>query len=156
MRLCPLSSVSALLPILALPVLLLAGCNKTTDKETGDTSPPEFCEQLTDAGKYENDVGGSATSGDLTMRLITNEDVDIRNPLYIAFKDYTLENIETGGIQQTGQTTGDGLAYIPGLGPGTWLFRASFARGSRICTAEIEIPITVEQMSIGCAVMICP
>jgi hypothetical protein len=137
--------------------LALAGCKtKNATPDTGDTSPPEFCEQISDGGTYQTDVGGSAAAGDLEMHLITNEDVDVRNPLYIAFKDYTLENIETGGIQQTGQTTGDGLAFVPGLGPGTWLFRASFARGSTICTAELEVPVAVEQKFVGCAVMICP
>lgn len=149
-------SLSAPLPWIALAALLSACTPKDATPDTGDTTPPEFCEQLSDGGSYQTEAGGSGAAGDLEMHLITNEDVDVRNPLYIAFKDYTLENIETGGIQQTGQTTGDGLAFVPGLGPGTWLFRASFARGSSICTAELEVPIAPEQKFIGCAVMICP
>jgi hypothetical protein len=89
------------------------------------------------------------------VRVITAEDVDVRNPLYISFKDYTLENIDTGGIQQTGQTSGDGIAALNGLGAGTWYFRASFLRGSTVCLAEIEVEIQVAATTTGCAVMRC-
>ena len=90
------------------------------------------------------------------MRIITTEDLDIRNPLYIAFKDYTLENVDMGGIQQTGQTSGDGIATVQGLGPGNWLFVASFARGSKICKAEMTVELKAAATTHGCAVMDCP
>ena len=138
--------------------LFFRACTSSTgSKESLDSSTPGFCEKVSDGGSYEAaDRAGSSSSGDLVVKVITVEDVDIRNPLYIAFKDYTLENTDTGGIQQTGQTSGDGIATITGLGPGNWSFQASFARGSRICTAELSVPVTAGQLTTGCVVMSCP
>ncbi len=138
--------------------LFLTACTASTgSKESLDSGPPGFCEKISDGGAYEaEDREGSGSAGDLVVKMVTVEDVDIRNPLYIAFKDYTLENTDTGGIQQTGQTSGDGIATITGLGPGNWSFQASFARGSRICTAELSVPVTGGQLTTGCVVMSCP
>jgi hypothetical protein len=143
---------------MTLLALFLTACTTTTGpKESVDSGPLGFCEKVSDGGSYEAaDREGSASSGDLVVKMITVEDVDIRNPLYIAFKDYTLENTDTGGIQQTGQTSGDGIASITGLGPGNWSFQASFARGSRICTAVLSVPVAAGQRTTGCVVMSCP
>ena len=141
-----------------LPLLLLVACEPTTG--IIDTEPEElgFCEQISDGGSYQTEqgVGGNDAAGDLYIRVITTEDEDIRNPLYIAFKDYTLENINTGGVQQTGQTSSDGIASLMGLGPGSWAFHTSFSRGSRICVADITVPVQVNATTTGCVVMDCP
>lgn len=135
----------------------LLACTSSNITNESDTAPKGFCSDLEDGNLSQVEAGGgSSGSGDLEMRLITTEDVDQRNPLYIAFKDYTLENIDMGGIQQTGQTTGDGLAFANGLGPGNWLFVASFARGSRICKAELTVELKASSTTMGCAVMSCP
>ena len=138
-------------------LLLVLGCTSASGNNESDTGPSGFCSVLDDGNtSVVEDGGGNAGAGDLEMRMLTTEDVDNRNPLYIAFKDYTLENVDMGGIQQTGQTSGDGIANARGLGPGNWLFVASFARGSHICKAELTVELKAASTTHGCAVMTCP
>src|SRR5688500_5593439 len=94
-----------------LPVLSLACNNGGTGQGDGDSAGSEgFCDSLNGGGTYEVlDGGGNASSGVVAIRLLTTESTDIHDPLYIAFKDFTLENVDAGGVQTIGKTSGDGL-----------------------------------------------
>jgi hypothetical protein len=141
--------------LLLLP--LLAACAGSAGN-TGDDSAAaaSFCDALTDGGTtYAEAVGGNATSGDLEIKVITDQADDVHEPLYVAFKDYTLENAETGGVQTTGKTSSDGIVDEL-LGSGTWNFQASYTRGSTVCTADLSIVVDPESTAYGCAVMTCP
>jgi hypothetical protein len=138
--------------------LLLLACPGTSSSAVGDTSvlSDAFCASLSDGGRWSTTSGGgSGASGALQLRVITNASDDPRDPLYVAFKDYTLENTATGGVQTTGTTSGDGLVDEL-LGEGPWRFRAAYARGSATCTAELSFDISAGDTTVACAVMTCP
>ena len=143
------------LPYLCLLPLLACGGPESVDPDSGSQTD-DFCLGLEDGGRVVTEDGGaSGASGALVVRVITSETVDPRDPLYVAFKDYAMENIATGGVQTTGKTSGDGLVREV-LGEGTWRFRAAYPRGSATCTAELEIAVEAGNTSHGCAVMTCP
>lgn len=137
--------------------LLLTACAGTgTGVGDDDTASTEFCSTLNDAGQtVVADEGGNATSGDLHIRVLTSESTDIRDPLYVAFKSYTLENLDSGGVKTTGKTSGDGLVDEL-LGAGNWHFSAAYTRGSLLCLAELDLVLGENQTTTGCAVMSCP
>lgn len=137
---------------------LLLACSGPPGSSDTDTSvrTDDFCASLDDGGRWSTaSGGGSGASGALRLRVLTNASDDPRDPLYVAFKDYTLENTETGGLQTTGTTSGDGLVDEL-LGEGPWWFRAAYARGSATCTAELEFDIVAGDTTTACAVMTCP
>lgn len=140
-----------------LPLLFLTACAGTgTGTGTDDTARGEFCATLADAGtSMVEDVGGNATSGDLHIRVLTSESTDLRDPLYVAFKSYTIENLDSGGVKTTGKTSGDGLVDEL-LGAGNWHFSAAYTRGSLLCIAELDLVLGANQTTTGCAVMVCP
>lgn len=139
-------------------VVFFAACSDpvTGTDDTG-TVVLEFCDAITDGGQSSVEaVGGSAASGDLVMTVITNESVDVHDPMYVAFKEYTLENVALGGVATTGTTTGDGLAPVSNLGAGEWTFEATYSRGSSLCSALITLDVVANSTTTGCVVMTCP
>lgn len=136
---------------------LLVGCDAGPALDTADSGGfAEFCSTLEDGGRYVvEDGGGNASSGLLHVRLLTNQSGEVADPLYVAFKSYTLENVDAGGVQTTGQTSGDGLVEEM-LGAGTWEFEAAYPRGSATCTALIEVPVEPGRTTYACPVMTCP
>ena len=143
------------LPLSCLLPLLACGGADSVAVDSG-VQTDEFCLTLAEGGRVMTDEGGaSGASGALVVRVISSETTDPRDPLYVAFKDYALENIATGGVQTTGKTSGDGLVREV-LGEGTWRFRAAYPRGSRTCTAELEVAVEAGNTTHGCAVMTCP
>lgn len=143
--------------LVCVSLLAVACTGKGTTQETGDSEPYEFCDALTDGGQYRIESGGGGTnSGDLWVRVLSGESSDPNEPLYVAFKDYTLENTDVGGVPTTGQTSGDGLVEVDNLGAGNWLFRATYSRGSSTCTAELAVPIQAASTTAGCPIMTCP
>jgi hypothetical protein len=142
---------------LSLLLLPLAACSGSgTGITEDDSASGEFCSSLADGGTFEvRPEGGNATSGNLEIRVLTSESEDPMDPVYVAFKSYTLENIDSGGVKTIGQTSGDGLVDEL-LGAGNWRFSAAYTRGSLTCLAEIDLPIQANSTTWGCPVMQCP
>ena len=141
------------------PILvLLAACpDPVTGTDDTGTVLLEFCDAITDGGESTVEgVGGSDASGDLVMTVITNESVDVHDPMYVAFKEYTLENVALGGVATTGTTSGDGLAPVSNLGAGEWAFEATYSRGSSLCSAVMTVSVVPNSTTTGCVVMTCP
>lgn len=138
-----------------LAMLQFSACAGDTAVDSGPVGDT-FCSGLGERGTTERVEGGATgASGALFVRVITSASEDVRDPLYVAFKDYSLEHVTAGGVQTTGYTSGDGLVQEL-LGPGMWTFRASFPRGSRTCLAETQVEIQVGTTTRACAVMDCP
>lgn len=136
-------------------LLLLPACSGTSEVDSAD-AVADFCSSIDDRDQtVVEQLGGNASSGNLEIRLLTDAVTDPHDPMYTAFKSYTLENTQSQGVQTTGETTGDGLVHEL-LGAGPWLFRAAYTRGSRICTAELAVTITANTTTHGCAVLTCP
>ncbi|MFN7147303.1 MAG: hypothetical protein ACK4YP_26280, partial [Myxococcota bacterium] len=115
-----------------------------------------FCSSLADGGTSQTLAeGGNATSGNLSIRVLTSESTDPMDPIYVAFKPYTLENVDSGGVKTTGKTSGDGLVDEL-LGAGNWRFSAAYTRGSLTCLAELDVVIAANTTTLGCPVMECP
>lgn len=140
-----------------LPFAALAACSGAATGGVDDSAGTgEFCSSLADGGQYVTfPEGGNDTSGALVIRVLTDESTDPNDPLYVAFKSYSLQNVVSGGVKTTGQTTGDGLVDEL-LGAGTWAFIAVYTRGSLVCTAEIELPLEANSTTYGCPIMTCP
>lgn len=135
--------------------LLLWGCGPNAS-DSDSAAAVEPCETLEDAGtQVTEEGGGNATSGLLLITVLTDESTDAHDPLYVAFRPYTLENIDVGGVQQTGKTSGDGLVEET-LGEGTWAFDAAYTRGSTTCLASIEVSVVAGQTTTACPLMSCP
>ena len=137
-------------------LFLAAGC--TPDfADSGKSDPSSFCSTVDEAGTWEqlvdNDVSGS--SGVLWVRLITDQSDDPRDPYYVAYRAYALEPAETGGVQTTGSTTGDGIIEKT-VGVGNWAVKATWSRGSTTCTAEGTLPVEEQKMTRGCLLLTCP
>ncbi len=143
-----------------LSLALLSGCagpagTGVTDADDS-AGTDEFCSTLADGGTYETLAeGGNDTSGLINLRVLTSESADPKDPLYVAFKSYSLENVDSGGVKTVGQTSGDGLVEEL-LGAGNWHFSAAYTRGSTTCLAEIDLPVAANQTTLGCPVMMCP
>ena len=136
--------------------LFLAACAPEV-VQTVDTAAA-FCDTLDDAdGVWMEEVSdASANSGSLDLRVITDQADDPHDPLYVAYRAYSLEPAETGGVQTTGTTNGDGLVQKT-LGIGTWDFQATWTRGAVTCTAIMNDGLIVEaQTTHACVVLTCP
>jgi len=141
------------LTILALSAL---GCGPTYI-DTGLADPP-FCESLTDGGKtvLEDGSEASAGSGSLHLRVITDQSDDMFDPYYVAYRAFSLEPSETGGVQTTGNTNGDGLVDKT-LGEMPWDFEATWTRGSTTCSAVMNgLEIQEGKTTNACVVLTCP
>ncbi|MBM4369404.1 MAG: hypothetical protein FJ102_24540 [Deltaproteobacteria bacterium] len=116
-----------------------------------------FCAEVEEGGTWEQEAASDVaeSSGLLFARVITDESDDPRDPVFVAYRDYTLEPAETGGVQTVGKTTGDGIVEKT-LGVGTWHFQATWTRGSTTCKAEMEIPIAAQTTTYACALLTCP
>lgn len=145
----------SLLPAL-LVVPLASACTNGAASDDSASATANFCTTLNDAGLTTSAAeGGNDTSGILSIRVLTSESVDPQDPLYVAFKNYTLENLDSGGVKTTGKTTGDGLVEVM-LGAGTWDFQAVYTRGSLTCSAQIEALVEPNATISACPVMNCP
>lgn len=137
-------------------VAMLVGCGPGAEETTDSAVVDEFCADLEDGGvAVVEEGGGNQTSGWIHVRMLTDESADPRDQVYVAFKAYTLESIEQGGVQTTGQTSGDGLVEEL-VGAGTWMFEAAYPKGSTTCTAVMEIPVETGNTTHACPVMTCP
>ncbi|MDP2316665.1 MAG: hypothetical protein Q8P41_27470 [Pseudomonadota bacterium] len=143
-------------PSLLLVPLFLACTGPSTKNGDDSADNGEFCSTLNDGGvTVAVAEGGNDTSGKLSLRVLTDESTDARDPLYVAFKEYTLENVDSGGVKTFGKTSGDGLVDEL-LGAGNWAFSAAYTRGSLTCLAQIDALIEANTTTLGCPVMTCP
>jgi hypothetical protein len=141
---------------IAAPFLLLAACagNQAADSAV----EPEFCSLPEFDGEmwFEPVSDAADGSGTLDLRVITDQSEDVNDPFYVAYRNYTLEPTETGGVQTTGTTTGDGLVQKT-LGAGIWTFEATWTRGSSTCLATTDaLLINSGETTHACVVLTCP
>ena len=151
---CPLRGTLAAMRV-ALALFAVACSPDFVDSSEGDAAA--FCSTVEEAGTWEQivDQEVSASSGVLWVRLITDQSDDPRDPYYVAYRAYALEPAETGGVQTTGSTTGDGIIEKT-LGVGNWAVEATWTRGSTTCTAEATLPVDEQTMTRGCILLTCP
>lgn len=130
---------------------------QTATYDSADVEP-EFCSDPSFGGQSYTEEGSdaSAGSGTLSIRVITDQSDDPFDPYYVAYRAYALEPSETGGVQTTGTTSGDGLVEKT-LGAGTWDFEATWTRGSTTCSAVAEALVVEElKTTYACVVLTCP
>lgn len=139
-----------------LPLFALLGCTTST-YDSADVEP-EFCSDPSFDGMTESIEGSDAGagSGTLNIRVITDQSDDPNDPFYVAYRAYALEPTETGGVQTTGTTSGDGLVS-KNVGAGLWNFEATWTRGSTTCSAiATAIPVEEGMTTSACVVLTCP
>lgn len=141
---------------LPLILVLLPACTGTAAVDS-DTAP-EFCTVIEHDGEMwlEPVSDAAAGSGTLDLRVITDQSEDVNDPYYVAYRAYALEPAETGGVQTTGSTSGDGLVQKT-LGEGVWTFEATWTRGSVTCIATTDaLLINSGETTHACVVLTCP
>lgn len=138
-----------------LPLLLLSCAGDNLDSVPDD--PAAFCSTLDEVGTWEqlDEPGVAASSGVLYARIITDQSEDPRDPYYVAYRSFAIEPAETGGVQTTGTTSGDGIMQKT-VGVGNWAFKATWSRGSTTCLAEATIPVASQQLTRACVLLTCP
>ena len=138
-----------------LPIALLA-CSPAIE-DTGADDPAAYCSTLAEAGGWTFDPAEdvSSASGVLWVRLITDQSDDPRDPFYVAYRAFALEPAETGGVQTTGTTSGDGIIEKT-LGVGNWTLQATWTRGSATCMAEATLPVEEQTTTRACVLLTCP
>ncbi len=143
------------LPSVLLPLLALAACAGAPSTGIDTSADANFCDTPDDASAWnQEEGGGDGSSGELDLLVINDAVEDPHQPEYVAYKNYTLEPTETGGVQTPGQTSGDGIVSQK-LGAGQWTFKASTQRGPDSCHAEMEFPIGAGKTTHACALMSC-
>lgn len=125
--------------------------------DSGDESGASFCSTLDEVGTWEQSPieTVSASSGVLWARLITDQSDDPRDPFYVAYRAFALEPAETGGVQTTGSTSGDGIIEKT-VGVGNWALKATWSRGSTTCLAEATLPVEAQMTTRACVLLTCP
>jgi hypothetical protein len=144
--------------VLSAALLLTVACDGNAAATDSDMAPPPFCTVAEHDGEMWLDETSAAASGSgsLDLRVITDQSEDVNDPFYVAYRNYTLEPTETGGVQTTGTTSGDGLVQKT-LGAGIWTFEATWTRGSTTCLATTEaLLIESGQTTHACVVLTCP
>lgn len=144
------------MPRLPFLLLLTAACDTNAGLDS-DTAP-EFCTVVEHDGEMWLDATSDAAtgSGSLDLRVITDQSDDVNDPYYVAYRNYALEPAETGGVQTTGTTSGDGLVQKT-LGAGVWTFEATWTRGSVTCVAATDaLLINSGETTHACVVLTCP
>ena len=136
-----------------LSLLLALGCTPVRDS----AEPlPAFCEDASggDEWRFEG-TGGGSTSGTFEGSLITDAAAEVDDPDYVAYIQYTVENVDVGGTtQQSGNT--DNYGYFTSSGAaGTWLFQAGTTVAGQPCNAEMEFEVEVGQNTTICPLLRC-
>lgn len=137
-------------------LVLVAACTPASVDSSVESSA-SFCSTLDEVGTWEQSPidSVSASSGVLWARLLTDQSDDPRDPFYVAYRAFALEPAETGGVQTTGNTSGDGILERT-VGVGNWALQASWSRGSTTCLAEATLPVDPQMTTRACVLLTCP
>ena len=138
---------------LALALVGTAGCGGK-DEETDIELP--FCFTFDDADSYELDDldEPDPASGEIWGRLVTDESDDVDDPSFVAFVEYTLENVDVQGAPQLGETDDEG-EFTERVGAGTWLLQLSARQGSYTCANELELVVEPGKLTVACVDVGC-
>jgi len=132
----------------------MIGCSGTVDEDSAEPVLP-FCEKMEDANSSVIDLGGgSASSGSVVGRVITDESQDLHDPQWVGFLDYTIDNTDVGGTQQQGETQQDG-SFVEVLGAGHWKFKISATQAGYSCSNEVEFLVEAENTTQICVDVNC-
>lgn len=136
-----------------LALLSVGGCGDTAD-DTGVGDQP-YCTVFRDANtSFIEPGGGNGESGYVLARLVTDKADDIRDPNFVAFVDYTLENLDVGGSQTLGESTQEG-DVIETLGAGNWRIKLNKNAAGYNCYNEFDFLVeagnsTTMCLDVGC------
>jgi hypothetical protein len=131
-------------------ILLLATSACDPDNSGAVKAQDPFCFSMDDADAYELEpLDDDPASGSIWGRMITDESRDLRDPQYVAFVEYTLENLDVGGSPQQGETDVEG-AFEERVGAGRWLLTHSADRVGFDCTNSVELVVEAGQKTIAC------
>ena len=139
-------------------LFLVLGCTNTSDApiDTVDSGMVDtFCTSYEQAGANKlEDGSGDATSGHVKGQFIQGVSDDPRDPQFVAFVDYLIENVDVGGQATRGRTDQDG-AFAGTLGGGNWLIKTSGHQGSYSCGQETTFAVTPGKVTVLCIDMNC-
>lgn len=139
-------------------LLLLLACTDGTDApiDTSDSGAEDtFCTSYSQAGANKlEDGSGDGTSGHVKGQFIQGVSDDPRDPQFVAFVDYLIENVDVGGQATRGRTDQDG-AFAGTLGGGNWLIKTSGHQGSYDCAQETTFAVTPGKITVLCIDMAC-
>ncbi len=97
---------------------------------------------------------GTGTSGQVVGQFIQDVVVDPRDPQYVAFLDYLLDNQDVGGASSRGRTDAEGR-FTATLGAGNWQVQTSGHQGSYYCAQETVFQVQAGKLTKLCINMDC-
>jgi len=134
-------------------VVGLFSCGETLTDDTSTTT--EYCYSLDDKNTHFIDTGGGdGASGKLYGRLVTDKAEDLHDPNFVANVEYTLQSLDVGGSQQTGETTSEG-DFVETLGAGSWLIKVADQRQGYSCQNDYEFTIEAGDTTRMCLDLAC-
>ena len=138
----------------SLALLAAVACTGDSDK-TDDSSSGPWCDDIADADSYYIEgTGGSATSGLVSGRLITDASGDLHDPNLVGSVEFLLESVDAGGASVQGETADYG-EWSRTLGEGTWLLESTGSRNGYDCNASYEFEVTAGKQTYACIDAAC-
>ncbi len=138
-------------------LLLFFSCTPSNLPDSADTAIfDEFCSVFAEAGdtRLEDGSGDSTSSGQIQGQFVQDVLVDARDPQFVAFVDYLLENVDVGGQATRGRTDAVGR-FTATLGQGNWQIKTSGHQGSYYCAQESTFAIVAGKVTLLCVDMNC-
>lgn len=136
-------------PLSALILLAAVACTDDSAK-TDDSSSGPWCDSMDGADTYYIEgTGGSATSGAVEGRFITDASGDLHDPTLIGNIEFQLESVDAGGTNLNGETDEYG-EWSRTLGEGTWQVQSSGSRSGYDCAAEFTFEVTAGKKTYVC------
>lgn len=137
---------------------LLLACTGPTAPgvDSADTAIfDDFCSVYAEAGTTQLEDGSAdSTSGQVSGQFVQGVLADARDPQFVAFVDYLLENVDVGGQATRGRTDADGR-FTATLGGGNWEIKTSGHQGSYYCAQESTFAIVAGKVTLLCVDMNC-
>lgn len=147
-------SSGALLALLAAPLSLSCG-DKAEYDDTGVAGDLPYCYVVADGDTHYIDAGGGVGgSGKLYGRLLTDKSADVHDPNFVASVEYTLQNNDTGGIQQVGKTNVGG-DFVETLGAGSWEIKVATQKQGYSCENQYTFSIEAGNTTYLCLDLGC-
>ena len=139
--------------------LFLLACIGSSDNPGADSADTaifdDFCASYAEAGSNKlEDGSGSTTSGQIQGQFVQGVLADARDPQFVAFVDYLLENVDVGGQATRGRTDADGR-FTATLGQGNWQIKTSGHQGSYYCAQESTFAVVAGKVTLLCIDMNC-